>query len=301
MDSRRTKIIVVVGPTASGKTQLGIDLAKKFNGEVISVDSRQIYRGMDVGTAKTKGTWGLDLVNPDEEYSVSDFKKYADAKIIEISDRGKLPILVGGTGLWVRAVIDNLNLTETPPNRELRTVLEQRDLNDLNAEYKRLDPAGAQVIDQDNKRRVVRALEVTLVTGKPFSAQLERGESNYDLCEIGILVDREVLNERINNRVEEMIARGLIEEVRCLRDRYGCDIDAMTGIGYRQVCAFLEGKCSVDDAIEETKKATRAYAKRQMTWFRRDPRVNWIQVLPSTYYEQFLHPLLLQFLSSPDR
>lgn len=305
MDSRRIKIVVVVGPTASGKTQLGIDLAKRFDGEVVSVDSRLVYRGMDVGTAKPEGEWaeasiergsiaqlfgtrhtflvdgiahwGIDLVNPDQEYSVADFKKYADGKIAEIAKRGKLPILVGGTGLWVRAVVDNLNLTETPPNKELREKLEARHLDDLFAEYKRLDPDGAEVIDRDNKRRVVRALEVTLATGKPFSAQIRRGDGKYDVLELGLLTERDELNERINLRVEGMVASGLVNEVRRLRDAYGCETEAMTGIGYRQVCRFLEGKSSIADAVEETKKATRAYAKRQMTWFKRDDRIQWIR------------------------
>lgn len=298
------KLVVVVGPTASGKTQLGIDLAKRFDGEVISVDSRQIYRGMDVGTAKPEGEWkeepiergsirqlfgtrhtflvdgvphwGIDVADPDEEYSVADFKKYADAKIAEIAKRGRLPILVGGTGLWVRAVVDNLNLTETPPNKDLRVKLEARHLDDLFAEYKRLDPDGAEVIDRDNKRRVVRALEVTLATGKPFSAQLRRGQGKYELLEIGLRVDRDVLNARLDQRVEEMVAKGLVNEVRRLRDAYGCETESMTGIGYRQICRFIEGKSSVSDAVEETKKATRAYAKRQMTWFKRDERIRWI-------------------------
>ncbi len=329
------KLLAIVGPTASGKTQLGIDLAKRFDGEVVSVDSRQVYRGMDIGTGKIVGEkleignwklgkglpvalvvdgvphWGIDLVDPDAEYSVADFKKYAEEKIIEISKRGKLPILVGGTGLWVRAVVDDLNLTETARNDELRDALEARHLDDLFAEYKRLDPDGAELIDRQNKRRVVRALEVTIATGKPFSAQLKRGTSKYDLLEIGILVDRDVLNARINDRVEAMVATGLVNEVRRLRDKYGSDNEAMTGIGYRQVCRWLEvsamgaerqDSCrpergisrdseddrmsrswgpmasgSLADAIEETKKATRAYAKRQMTWFRRDDRVRWIE------------------------
>jgi len=296
------KLLVIVGPTASGKTQLGIDLAKRFDGEVVSVDSRQVYRGMDVGTGKISGEWkmqsekwklghglqralvvdgiphwGIDLVEPDAEYSVADFKKYAEEKIVEISKRGKLPILVGGTGLWVRAVVDDLNLTETARNDELRDRLEARHLDDLFAEYKRLDPDGAELIDRQNKRRVVRALEVTIATGKPFSAQLKRGTSKYDLLEIGILVDRDVLNARINDRVEAMVATGLVNEVRRLRDKFGCDGEAMTGIGYRQVCAFLDGSRPLADAIEETKKATRAYAKRQMTWFRRDDRVRWVE------------------------
>jgi len=309
---------------------------------VISVDSRQIYRGMDVGTAKAAGEkaeigtwrlghglptalvvdgvphWGIDIVDPDEEYSVADFKKYADEKIADIARRGKLPILVGGTGLWVRAVVDNLNLTETPPNRELREKLEARHIDDLFAEYKRLDPDGAELIDRQNKRRVVRALEVTLSTGKPFSKQIEKGNGKYDLLQIGLMVDRDVLNERINGRVDEMVATGLVNEVRKLRDKYGCDNEAMTGIGYRQVCRWLEssdgragaegqgprrperedggspdrseddgvarswgparlGVVSLADAVEEIKKATRAYAKRQMTWFRRDDRIQWIR------------------------
>ncbi len=295
-----TRLLVVVGPTASGKTALGIDLAKRFDGEVVSVDSRLVYRGMDIGTAKPEGTkleignwklghglpvalvvdgvphWGIDLVDPDAEYNVADFKRYADEKIAEIAKRGKLPILVGGTGLWVRAVVDNLNLTETPPNAELREKLEARHLDDLFAEYKRLDPDGAEVIDRDNKRRVVRALEVTLGTGRPFSKQIERGTPKYDLLEIGLLVDRDVLNERINDRVEHMVANGLVNEVRGLYQKYGCDIESMTGIGYRQICRWFSSAVSLADAIEETKKATRAYAKRQMTWFKRDERIRWI-------------------------
>jgi tRNA dimethylallyltransferase len=337
---KRTKLLVIIGPTASGKTGLGIDLAKRFDGEVISVDSRQIYRGMDIGTAKAVGEkvrigtwrlghglptalvvdgvphWGIDIADPDTEYSVADFKKYADEKIADIASRGKLPILVGGTGLWVCAVIDNLNLTETPPDWELRARLEARPLGDLFAEYKRLDPDGAELIDRQNKRRVVRALEVTLATGKPFSKQIEKGNGKYDALEIGILVDRDALNERINGRVDEMVASGLINEVRRLRDAYGCEHESMTGIGYRQICAWLDSTefssthgapaaehpavltspfgsrsarrepCSsapmgrrigLADAIEEIKKATRAYAKRQMTWFKRDDRIQWIR------------------------
>ncbi|MFA4845256.1 MAG: tRNA (adenosine(37)-N6)-dimethylallyltransferase MiaA [Patescibacteria group bacterium] len=286
----KPKILVIVGPTASGKTSLALDLAKRLNGELISVDSRQVYRGMDIGTAKGKEEqWGIDLVDPDELFSVADYKTYATNKTDEILSRGRLPIMVGGTGLWLRAVIDDLDLTKTARDPALREALEARGLEDLFLEYQALDPAGAQVIDRDNKRRVVRALEVTKLTGKPWSEQQTRGESKYDVLQIGLSVPREELNERINKRVDEMIKSGLkihqsssgsdgglVEEVRRLRERYGCEIESMTGIGYRQVCSYLEGQSTLDEAIEEIKKATRAYAKRQMTWFMRDERIVWV-------------------------
>ena len=301
----KEKIIAIVGPTATGKTGLGISLAKKFNGEVISVDSRQVYRGMDIGTAKVVGEWteseiekggkidqlfgarrtftvedvvhwGIDLVNPDEDYSVAQFKKYAEQKISEIVGRGRLPILVGGTGMWLKALIENLDLTSTPSDPKLRQELESQRLGDLYHEYKGLDPEGAQTIDRSNKRRVVRALEVTKLTGQPFSKMKSSQEPLYDVLQIGLRVSREELYERINTRVDEMIGNGLVDEVRALRDKYGCDIDAMTGIGYRQVCEFLSGDEKLADAIDHIKRDTRHYAKRQMTWFKRVEGVKWI-------------------------
>ncbi len=312
------KLIAIIGPTASGKTALAIDLAKRFDGEILAVDSRTIYRGMDIGTAKAEGEWeregmkptpfilrgdettkkesimnlfgrdkfflvegiphwGLDLVDPDQEFSAAEFKEYAEDCIARILRRGKLPILVGGTGMWVWTLVDNLTLTETPPNAALRAELEPRSLDDLFAEYKRLDPDGAEVIDRDNKRRLIRALEVTKLTGKPFSAQMQKGEVKYGVLQIGLDIPREELFERIDTRVDEMIAKGLVDEVRGLVAKYGSEANAMSGIGYRQIAFFLDGKANLKAAIEEVKRATRAYAKRQMTWFRRDPRVVWIQ------------------------
>ena len=300
------KLIAIVGPTASGKTALGIEIAKSVGGEVISVDSRMIYRNMNVGTAKPEGEWktsaiemggkidqlfgarkeffvedvphwGIDLADPDQEYSVADFKKYAEQKIKEILKRKHVPIFVGGTGMWLSAVIDNLDLSSTPSDETLRKELEEKSIGDLYHEYKQLDPVGAETIDRENKRRVLRALEVTKLTGKPFSQLQTRGPLKYDVLQIGLSVDREVLNERINWRVDEMIAKGLVNEVRSLKEKYGCEIDAMTGIGYRQVCEFLDGRSSLKDAMEEIKKDTRHYAKRQMTWFKRDARIQWIE------------------------
>lgn len=277
-------MIAIVGPTASGKTGLGIEIAKRWNGEVISVDSRQVYRGMDIGTAKPTSQvvegvphWGIDLVDPDVPYSAADHKAYVTHKTNEIFGRGKLPVLVGGTGFWLKTVIDNLDLTSTPGDLALRAELEARTLGDLFHEFKHLDPEGAELIDKQNKRRVVRALEVTKLTGKPWSQYQVVGEQVYDVLQIGLSVPREELNARIETRVEEMIARGLVDEVRQLRDRYGCEVESMTGIGYRQVCRFLSGEQKLKDAIEDVKKDTRAYAKRQMTWFKRDERIVWVK------------------------
>ncbi|MFH1404749.1 MAG: tRNA (adenosine(37)-N6)-dimethylallyltransferase MiaA [Patescibacteria group bacterium] len=309
----KQKIIAIVGTTAAGKTAIGVEIAKKFDGELISVDSRQVYCGMDIGTNKEDTSpivqWGIDIVDPSEDYCVADFKIYAEQKIKEIAGRGKLPILVGGTGLWLQAVIDNFDLSQAEPNPELRARLEARDLDDLIEEYERIDPNGAQVVDLTNKRRVVRALEVVLSTGKSFVHQSGRGESKYNALQIGLKIDRDVLYERINARVDEMMQQGLLDEVCALRDKYGCtnkvgagfslrslwrslkaaatklkstntdfcNLPSMSGIGYRQLCKYLDGAIALEQAVEEIKKDTRNYAKRQITWFKRDERIRWVK------------------------
>ena len=215
--------------------------------------------------------------------------------------------------MWIWSIVDNLSLTETPPDPVLRAELEKRHLDDLFAEYKRLDPDGAEVIDRDNPRRVIRALEVTKKTGKPFSAQMTKGEPLYDALQIGLDVSRDELNARIDNRVDEMITKGFVNEVRTLKEQYGCDAPGMSAIGYKQICSFLDGKSSLADAIVETKTATRKYAKRQMTWCRRDDRIKWVKtgeeaialITPraSSATDSSLspHPQLPPFLSSPGR
>ncbi|MFH1631400.1 MAG: tRNA (adenosine(37)-N6)-dimethylallyltransferase MiaA [bacterium] len=303
----KPKIIAIVAPTASGKTELAIVLAKQFSGEVISTDSRTVYRGMDIGTAKpgvdsrqhpvasswpkkieelfsdkpymVEGVphWGFDIADPDEEFTVADFKSYADGKIADILDRGKLPILAGGTGLYTGAVVDNMSFTQAPPDNDLRDELEVLSNDQLVDRLAKADPAAANQIDAANRRRVVRAIEVVETTGKPLADQQTKGEAKYDALILGIEFDRDVLYERIDLRVDQMIAGGLVDEVRALRDKYGCDVNAMTGIGYRQICLFLEGYIKLNDAIDLIKRDTRHFAKRQITWFKRDERINWVE------------------------
>jgi tRNA dimethylallyltransferase len=221
--------------------------------------------------------WGLDLIDPDEEYSISEFKRYADKKIADILKRGKLPVLVGGTGLWIRVVVDNLNLAETPPDAKLRFELEGRHLDDLFAEYKRLDPDGAEAIDRDNKQRVIRALEVTKKTGKPFSQAMSKGTPKYDVLQVGLHVPREQLMSRIDHRVDVMVAEGLIDEARGLFAKYGADAPGLSAIGYRELGYFFAGKANLAAAIEQIKKDTRSYAKRQETWFKKYGNVHFVK------------------------
>lgn len=297
----KPKIVAVLGPTASGKTGLAIALAKEFSGEVISVDSRQIYKGMDIGTAKEPGDWqdyegdraliiegvphwGIDLVEPNKEMNVAEFKEYAEKKIDEIVARGKLPILAGGTGFWVQAIVKNLEIPEVEPDLVLRKTLESKSEDELFEMYQKKDPTGAEVIDKKNKARLVRALEVCFKTGQPFSKQQTKGESKYDVLQLAIEVDRDVLYDRINTRVDQMIQEGLVEEVKGLIEKYGTVPIAMTGIGYRQIAGMLESATDgtrADDllaeAVEQIKRDTRNYAKRQVSWFRRDESVKWVK------------------------
>jgi tRNA dimethylallyltransferase len=263
------KIIVIVGPTASGKTALSLDLAREYNGEIVNADSRQVYRGMNIGTAKAPKDAGsdkylvqgvshylIDVVNPDEEFSLAHYKRLAEEAIDDILARGKLPIVVGGTGLYIWAMVDNLDIPAVAPNLELRAELKK--------------------IDIKNTRRVLRALEVAL-SGGPFIGSQKKNAPKYEALQIGLSIGREELVNRINARVDEQIKEGLVDEVSALAKKYAWTLPAMSGIGYRQIGYYLRGEMPLDEAIEEIKKATRRYAKRQMTWFRRDKRIKWIK------------------------
>ncbi len=303
----KQQVIAILGPTSSGKSSLGIQVAKKIGAEIISVDSRQIYKEMDIVTGKEMGEWdaerecmivdgvvhwGLDIAAPDQDFSAADFKEYAEQKIDDIAARGKMPMLVGGTGFWLQALIDNFDLTQTAKDDAVRAELEKKSLEELSEEYSALDPEGAEMIDTKNMRRLVRAIEVCKVTGVPFSKQQTTGESKYDVLQIGIEVPRDVLVERINARIDVMVGMGLLDEVQALYEKYGCEVPSMSGIGYRQVCKFIDGLTTFEDAIEEMKRDSRHYAKRQVTWWKRDDRIKWVKGLEEA--EELVHAFFIK-------
>jgi tRNA dimethylallyltransferase len=311
--SSHSKLIVILGPTASGKTGLSLKLAKKFGGEVVSADSRQIYKGMDIGTGKVEDKKGVrhylfDVVRPDEEFTLADYKKKAVAAIRDILKRGKVPFLVGGTGLYIQAVVDNLEIPAVPPNKKLRAQFEkelaltphpsplpqgERGIDSRDREkvikkwYKKLlklDPGAAEVVDAKNPRRIIRALEVCLSTGKQFSKLREKGKPLFDVLQIGINLPREKLYDQIDERVEQMIKDGLAGETKKLLKKYSSRLPSMSGIGYKEIGEYLsqkvrksESQKALNEAAQKIKFRTHAYARRQMTWFRRDKRIKWIK------------------------
>ncbi len=282
------KIIIIVGPTASGKTALSLELAKKFNGEIVNADSRQVYRKMDIGTAKAPKDIGqseyivqgilhhlIDVVDPDEEFTLAHYKKMAFKVIDNIFRQGKLPIIVGGTGLYVWSIVDNLDIPAVAPNSKLRQALDDKSLDELVIMLKNSDPITAEKIDLKNPRRVKRALEVIMTSNESLVLKQKKLPSRYDSCQIGINVPRDELNMRINERVDRQINDGLIEEVKSLAKNFDWSLPSMSAIGYKEIGYFLRGEMQLDEAVELIKRNTRRYAKRQMTWFRRDKRICW--------------------------
>jgi tRNA dimethylallyltransferase len=282
-------VVAIVGPTAVGKTALSLHLARVFNGEVVSADSRQIYRGMDIGTAKATPQEQaavphhlLDIANPDEALTLAQYKALADDAIRAIWSRGRLPLLVGGTGLYVRAVLEGWTVPEVPPNEALREALyaqAQREGHEsLHSALAAVDPEAAQSIDARNVRRVVRALEVYHETGTPIS-QLQRKEPpDYCILRLGLTLPRPALYARIDARVEAMLAAGLVDEVRGLLDQgYARDLPAMSGLGYRQIAQHLAGEISLEEAVALIKRHTRRFVRQQYNWFRpSDPQIHWL-------------------------
>jgi tRNA-2-methylthio-N6-dimethylallyladenosine synthase len=272
----KPKLLVVLGPTASGKTDLAIFLAKKFNGELVSADSRMIYKGMDIGTNKPKEFhYLIDIVNPDEDFNAALYKKEALKAINEIIERGKLPILVGGTGLYIKSVVENLNFPPLKPNKKLRKNLEKKTTEELFKMYKKLDKKGSEIIDKNNKRRLVRAIEVCLSIKEPFFKE-RKGEPLFDILEIGIKTNKKELKKRIDKRVDLMFKQRLEKEARKLYKKYGFKIPIMKTIGYQEWQDYFKGLISKEEVKERIKANTFSFAKRQITWFKKDKSISWI-------------------------
>lgn len=283
----KPKLLVVGGPTAVGKTDLSIKLAKELNGEIISADSMQIYKHMDIGSAKvTKEEMDgikhylIDVIDPDTPFSVADFKEYGQEAINSIIEKGKLPIISGGTGLYINSLTCNMNFTEAEKDDDYRTSLEDLAIEKGNEfihnMLKDIDAISYNEIHPNNRKRVIRALEVYKLTNKPFSSYNVGEEfynSDYDVYYYVLTMDRQRLYERINKRVDIMIDKGLLDECIRLKEMgYTSDIQSMQGIGYKEILYYLEGKISLPEAIDMIKQGSRNYAKRQLTWFRRDKR-----------------------------
>jgi tRNA dimethylallyltransferase len=280
-------VVAVVGATAAGKSDLALDLAERLGGEVVNTDAMQVYRGMDVGTAKLpperrRGVPHhlLDLLDVTETASVAEFQRLARAVIADCHQRGTVPVLVGGSALYTRAVLDDFTFPGTDPDlrARLEAELHQLGAHALHRRLAELDPAAAAAILPSNGRRIVRALEVIALTGEPFTATLPEHRYVYPgAVQVGVDIDRPVLDRRIAQRVDAMWAAGLVEEVRRLEARGLRDgLTAGRALGYQQVLALLAGELTEDEARERTVAATRRFARRQDSWFRKDPRVHWV-------------------------
>ncbi len=312
---------------------MSLRLAKKYNGEIINADSRQIYREMIIGTGSPtichseshrwlhsppvsqyginsglwsqnakynkniiqlqKGSTGLPpqwsqqinniphhlfhIKNPNQKFSLSQYKKLAIKTIKDIHKREKIPILVGGTGLYISAIVDNLEIPKAPPNKKIRERLEKHTEKYLFNKLKKVDLRSAGIIGENNKRKLIRALEVYEITGKPFSSQQKKGKPLFDVLQIGIKTDREKLYKKIDKRVDKMIKIGLIEETKKLSQKYSPTLPAMSGIGYYEISSYLKNEIDLDDAVQKIKYRTHQYARRQMTWFKKDERIKWVR------------------------
>ncbi|MGG2091212.1 tRNA (adenosine(37)-N6)-dimethylallyltransferase MiaA [Bacillus sp. S13(2024)] len=290
-EEKRDKVIVIIGPTAVGKTKLSIELAKALNGEIISGDSMQIYRNMDIGTAKVTEEemdgiphYMIDIKNPEDSFSVAEFQELVRGHIADITKRGKLPIIVGGTGLYIQSVLYDYQFSDEPGDPVYRKQLEQQ-AEEYGVEYvhrklEEVDSISAKRIHPNNVRRVIRALEIFHTTGQTMSDQLEQQENEllYDVALIGLTMDRGLLYSRINLRVDIMMEQGLLAEVEYLYGDGVRDCQSIQAIGYKELYEYFEGKTSLEEAVTALKTNSRRYAKRQLTWFRNKMDVNWFDV-----------------------
>ena len=285
--SEKIKVVAVVGPTASGKTALSVELAKRLNGEIISCDSMQIYEGMDIGTAKVteKEAQGVPhhlvgFISPESSFSCADYARLAREKTADIVSRGKTPIFCGGTGLYLDSVLTETEFSEAGGNAQIRERLAQKSPDELYAELLSIDSEAAEKTHKNNVKRVIRALETyysTGITKTEWDRRSRERESRYEAVIIGLdFKSRETLYERINKRVDIMMQNGLADEVKALDSESFRASTASQGIGYKELLACFDGKITLSEAVEEIKKGSRNYAKRQLTWFKRNEKIHWI-------------------------
>ena len=285
------RLVAVVGPTGVGKSRLALHLARALDGEIVSADSRQLYRYMDIGTAKptpdeqaSVPNHLIDLVNPDQDFSLAQYQQLAYEAIKDIHKRSRLALLVGGSGLYLWSVLEGWQIPAVPPDPELRRRLEEKAAGggeeELYRELARLDPDAASKIDPRNLRRTIRALEVRYAAQAPISRLQSKAAPPFDSLIIGLTAQRQALYRRIDSRVDEMIEQGLVDEVKQLLKRgYDAGLPAMSGIGYKQVIMFLTGKLALEDAVEQTKFETHRLARHQYSWFRpKDDRIGWFDI-----------------------
>ena len=287
---QKNKVIVICGPTASGKTALSIELAKQIDGEIVSCDSMQIYKEMNIGTAKPTSEemqgikhYLIGYVSPDQRYSVADYKADAKKAIKEIIEKGKMPIVVGGTGLYLDSLIYEIEYQDIKLDEEFRKKLEEevdeKGLKEVYERAKQIDPKAIEKISSNDKKRILRILEIYHATGKTKTEQeieSRKKEVEYEYKVYALNWDRQTLYDRINKRVDMMIEQGLIEEVKNILDKYDTFPTAMQGLGYKEVVEYLEGKLTREEMIEKIKMETRRYAKRQLTWFRKNKQTVWL-------------------------
>ncbi len=304
-------LIILTGPTAVGKTRASIGLAKALNGEIISADSMQVYKYMDIGSAKIRPAemegirhYLIDELEPDEEFHVVRFQQMAKQAMEEIYAKNKIPIVVGGTGFYIQALLYDIDFTENEEDvlyrRELEQLAAEKGAEYLHAMLTDIDPKSAQIIHANNVKRVIRALEFYRQTGRPISEhnEAERAkESPYDFCYFVLNDDREALYERIERRVDQMLTEGLLDEVQSLKEKgYTKDMVSMQGLGYKEILDYLNGACSLEEAIYVLKRDTRHFAKRQLTWFRRERDVIWIDKQDFDHCENAILQAMLQYV-----
>lgn len=309
--TKKKPLVILTGPTAVGKTALSIKLASEIGGEIISADSMQVYRQMDIGSAKIKPEeMGgiphhlIDILEPEEEFNVCLFEKLALEAIEQIYERGHIPVVVGGTGFYIQALLYQIDFTEEETDTAFRDKLwqlgEEKGNHYLHELLRKVDPESAEEIHENNRKRVIRALEFYENSGKPISThnkEQRQKTSAYNSCYFVLTDDRKKLYERIESRVDQMLSKGLVDEVRTLKEQ-GCNASmvSMQGLGYKEILEYLDGRCSLLEAVEKIKKETRHFAKRQLTWFRREKDVIWLDKQAFAYDEDAVLSCILENL-----